>query len=466
MRTRNPLFAGPDLAGRRVLVVGFGTSGRAALRLLTARGAVVTVNDRRSETELGPAADEARAAGATLVCDGHPAELARDFDLLVVSPGVGDNELLSAARMAGVPVWGEVELAARHCVGRIIAITGSNGKSTTTAMIGAILRSSGIRGGTGGNLAIPFSDLLAEDGPDAVHALELSSFQLETLASLRPTVALVLNLSPDHLDRYASLDDYAQAKARLLALQDPGDDAVLNADDKASDQFRKSVRGRLATFSTRGPVERGAWLEHGRLTLDIGSGVEPLLAAAELPLPGEHNTANALAAGLATRLIGCPIESISGALRSFPGLAHRLERVAEIRGVTFYNDSKGTNPDSTLRALAAFPVGCVQLILGGREKGADWGELLATIERRQVPRVLLVGAATPLLARLLTGRVPFVECQTVAAAAREGFAGAKRGQIVLLSPGCASYDQYQNFEERGEDFRGTVAAIAGENADA
>ena len=449
----------PELAGARLLVVGAGKSGLAAARLATARGARVTLVDGAPVERLGEAAEAARRMGVELRGGGHPPALADAADLIVVSPGVPtDVPLLVRARERGLPVWGEVELAARFCRGRIVGITGSNGKSTVTSMIGAMQRGAGLPGGTGGNLGTPFCDLLEQDGPAAWHAVELSSFQLETTETLRADVAVVLNLSPDHLDRHPSLEAYARAKARLLELQTPAGRTVLNADDPESARFRSAARGLLHLFSTRVEPERGAFVRSGRLTLRTEHGEEPLLGAGELTLPGEHNLANALAAALAARLAGCPTGTIAGVLRTWQALPHRLEQVAERHGVRFYDDSKATNPASAACALAAFPPRTVQLILGGRDKQADWSALVALV-RSHAARVLLVGEATPMLERLLAGVVPLVACGTVARAVAEAARTAASGQVVLLAPGCASFDQYRDYAERGDDFRRAVLAL-------
>ncbi len=459
--THAPLAAhDPDLRGLRVLVLGLGRSGLAATRLAARAGAHVEVADARPESALGAAAIEARELGAAVHAGGHPAELLVTIDLVVLSPGVPlDVDIVRAARAHGVTVWGEVELAARFCHGRIVGITGSNGKSTVTSMVGTILRGAGIPGGTGGNLATPFADLLALDGPTAVHAVELSSFQLETIEALAPDVAAILNLSPDHLDRYPNLEAYADAKARLLEVQRPDAAAVLNADDDASRRFERARRGRAFHFSTRREVQRGAFLRRDALVLRLEAGRDQaILPSAELPLPGEHNVANALAAALCCALVGCSPEAIASGLRAYVPLPHRLELVRSIGGVRFFNDSKATNPDAASRALGAFPAGSVHLILGGKDKGADWGPV-AQLLAHHARQVLLVGQATELLRARLLGLVPLVDCGTVGRAVEVAASAARSGDVVLLAPGCASFDQYKNFEERGEDFRRAVRAL-------
>ena len=455
----------PDLQGLRVLVVGLGRSGLAATRLAVARGARITVADLREEEALEPALGEARALGAEVRAGGHPPVLARDRDLIVVSPGVPlDAGLFAEARRREIPVWGELELAARFCRGRIVAVTGSNGKSTVTSMVGTILRCAGIPGGAGGNLGTPLSDLLELDRPGAVHAVEVSSFQLESIECFRPEVAVIVNLSPDHLDRYPTFEDYARAKARLLEAQDEDGTAALNADDPESRRFEAFVSGRLHRFSTSREVKLGGFLREGRLVLRTEGGEEPLLDAAELPVPGEHNLANALAAAVSCRSIGCSAGAIAEGLRRYRPLPHRLEHVGSVDGVDYYNDSKATNPDAALRALEAFPGRGVHLILGGRDKGADWAALAPAVQRH-ARRVLLVGEAAGAIARGLGGAVEIVDCGTVARAVRAGFQGARAGDAVLLSPACASFDQYRSFEERGDDFRRAFESLVGEGED-
>jgi UDP-N-acetylmuramoylalanine--D-glutamate ligase len=330
-------------------------------------------------------------------------------------------------------------------------------------MIGTVLRGAGIGGATGGNLDRPLAELLDRDAPDAWHALELSSFQLETVETLSADVAVVLNLSPDHLDRHGSLEAYGRAKARLLELQSPQAHAVLNADDPASERFRRSVRGRLVLFSTSGEPERGAFVRGDRLVLRTDLGEEELLAARDLPVPGTHNVANALAAALACRLAGCPLPAIARGLREYRPLPHRLELVARVGGVRFYDDSKATNPAAAACAVDSFEPGTIHLVLGGRDKGADWSALAERI-RTRVRRVLLVGEAAALLERVLAGTAPMQVSGTVPRAVAEAFAGARDGDVVLLAPGCASFDQYRDFGERGDDFRRAALALAGPEA--
>jgi len=449
----------PSLEDLEVLVLGLGRSGLAAVRLARARGASVTAADSRSEEALGAAVTTARDLGAKVLTGGHPAALALKTDLVVASPGIpSDVEILLAARRLEIPVWSEIELAARFCRGAIIAITGSNGKSTVTSMAGTILRGAGRPGGTGGNLAIPFADLLGEDSAEAIHALELSSFQLEAVDAFSPDVAAILNLSPDHLDRYPDYEAYAGAKARLLEVQTGDAHAILNADDSESERFRKAVRGRLHLFSTCREVSSGAFLRQGRLILRLEEGEVDLMAAEELPVPGEHNIANALTAALACTLAGCPADAVAAGLRRYEALRHRLEHVLTLSGIAFYNDSKATNPASAARALCSFAAGKVHLIMGGKAKGTSWEELADLVEQR-AKQVLLVGEASDELWQVLSGRVALLRCETIRRAVETAYAAAENEEIVLLSPACASFDQYANFEERGDDFRDAARAL-------
>jgi UDP-N-acetylmuramoylalanine--D-glutamate ligase len=454
----------PDLNGARVLVVGAGKSGRAAARLAYAHGASVTLADRRDVSGLGDAVSTLAELGVRLHPGGHPPELLEETNLVVLSPGVAPGvDIVAEAHTRGIPVWGEVELAARFTAGRVIGITGSNGKSTVTAMTGAILRSAGIAGGTGGNLDTPLAGLLDRDAPDAVHALELSSFQLESIETFRPSVAVVLNLSPDHLDRHRTLDAYAAAKARIFENQSDDDFAVLNADDAPSRRFDSAVRADLHWISTRSETAKGAFLRNGRLVLRTGLGEEQLLSIDALALAGAHNLSNALAAALAARLAGAPLDAIDAVLSSFEPLAHRLERVGTIREVAFYNDSKATNPAATLPALDAFAAGTIHLIVGGKDKGGDWDALVDAV-RERVRSVLVIGADPAPMMRRFADAGELLECGTLERAVETAFANAAAGDVILLSPACASFDQFDDFEQRGETFRRAVGALGERHA--
>jgi UDP-N-acetylmuramoylalanine--D-glutamate ligase len=450
------------LAGRRVLVVGLARSGVAAAHVALARGARVTVTDRRTATELGQAARDLGAAGAKLALGGHdPADFTR-ADLVVVSPGVPlALPEIEAARGQGVPVVGEVELAARLLPPvPVVAITGTNGKSTTTALTGALFETER-RTFTGGNLGTPLCELvLSGEEVDAV-VLELSSFQLEGIERLRPRVAAILNVTPDHLDRYPSVDAYALAKARIFMNQAPGDFAVANTRDPRTVALAGGSRGEVATFGFGAPAPRSARAPGGAaFLLAPGAGAPERYAVSSRALRGRHNLENAMAAALCARLLGVDGARVQAALDAFKGLPHRLELVREKDGVEWVNDSKATNVDSTQVGLAAFPAGRphVVLILGGRGKRAPYAPL-APLFADRVKALLTIGEDAPAIERELGALVVTERCSDLASAVRRAGALARKGDVVLLSPACASYDQFKSYEERGETFRRLVGEI-------
>jgi UDP-N-acetylmuramoylalanine--D-glutamate ligase len=450
-----------ELKGRKVLVVGLARTGIAAAKFLAARGAVVTVNDARPEGELAREREALTALGAATVFGAHPAELFRSAELVVVSPGVPlALPVFAQARAAGAEILSEIELAARYLEGTIVAVTGSNGKSTTTSLIGDMLRSSGLAARTCGNIGVPFIDMAAGDGPDSYYALEVSSFQLEAVSAFRPKVAVLTHVTPDHLDRYAGYKEYVAAKARVFAAQGPSDHAVLNALNRDSMELVPSLRARVHLFSSDGPVTDGGYLEGGRLFLAEGGRPELFLAESELPIPGRHNVENVLAAAIACRALGLPVEALRGAARGFRALPHRLERVAEIAGVAWYNDSKATNVDAAAKALASFPGRRVWLILGGKDKGGDFASL-KDILRERAAGVLTIGQAATAIEGQIAGTLPILRAGDLGTAVREAARlSSGSGGVVLLAPACASFDQYRNYEERGEHFRRLVTALS------
>jgi UDP-N-acetylmuramoylalanine--D-glutamate ligase len=437
----------------RALVVGLGSSGVAAAALLVRQGWRVTANDRAGAAELGDRTAQL-PAGVEVVLGGHPESLLDSVALVVASPGVPAGlPLLAQARRRGIEVIAELELAFRALADTpLLAVTGSNGKTTGTALLGAILEAAGWNAGVGGNIGHPASALALEGGFDAL-VWEVSSFQLEGCTTLRPRVGVLLNLSPDHLDRHASLDAYLAAKARLLARQQGDDVAVLNADDPVVAGL--AVPARAAFFSLR-DRRAAACLVDDRLVLDG----HPLLPRARLPLPGEHNVANALAAALAAARAGVPRTAIAAALERFPGLPHRHALVAEVGGVSFVDDSKGTNIGATAAGLAGYPPGTVHLILGGLGKGQDFASLAEAAAGR-VAAAYLIGEAADEIARALGSRVPVEQCGTLVEAVRRAAAAARPGDTVLLSPACASFDQFRDYAHRGDEFARLARATAG-----
>jgi len=439
-----------ELRGKRVLVLGLGLSGRSAARFCATRGAEVVAAEERPADRV--AGLEAIPPGVELRL-GAPFPDPAPFDLVVPSPGVPAARWRERARRA----WGDLELAWRALEIPILAITGTNGKSTTTRLVEAMLRAAGLRARAAGNVGTPVLDLVGE-ALDAL-VLEVSSFQLEATEGFRPRVAVVLNVTPDHLDRHGSVEAYAATKERILCRQEPTDAAVLSFDDPLVRAMADRTRARVVPFSTRGPLERGACLDTGAALLRE-PGRPPLrVPLADLRLEGAHNRENALAALAAVWAFGVDPLRAASALAGFQGLPHRAEAVASVRGVLYVNDSKGTNPGAACRALEGF-AGPLVWIAGGRDKGLDFSELAACAEGR-VRAVVLIGEAADKLAAALAGRVEVHRAAALDEAVKRAAELARPGDVVLLSPACASQDQFRDFEERGERFRQAVSALAG-----
>jgi len=448
---------GIELAGQRVLVVGLARTGVAVAQFCTARGARVAVSEERPEEQLGEGIARLRAAGVTLELGGHRRQTFLEQDLIIPSPGVPlELSHLTAARANGVRIWSEIELAGRFLRGRLVAVTGSNGKTTTTALIGHILESVGIPALVGGNIGTPLISLVELSSDSTVTVAEASSFQLEAIEAFRPDTSLLLNLTPDHLDRHVSFEDYARAKARIFENQEERDAAILNADDAEVTRLAPS-KPQVFWTSRTGRVAAGAYLRDAQIVFRRQGTETVLLRREEIPLRGEHNVENVLAASTAAFLSGAPPAGISAAVRSFAGVEHRLEFVAEIGGVSFYNDSKATNVDSTLKAIDSFP-GNLLLILGGKDKGSDYTALEGAL-RKRVRQVLLIGAAAQKIAAQLGDAAPVEHAGTLERAVALAFQRARPGDTVLLAPACASFDQFENFEHRGRVFKQLVRRL-------
>jgi len=451
----------PTLAGKKTVVYGLGRSGVAAARLLVREGARVTGLDQRPEAELAAVAAELRSAGASLVFGAAPRGLLISADLVVVSPGVPLSlPEIQDAKAAGIKIWGEVELASRFIDESLrVGITGTNGKSTTTALTGEMFVQAGRRTFVGGNLGRPLSESPLEKEPYPVHVIELSSFQLEGTEQFRLHAAAVLNITPDHLDRYPDFQRYAAAKARILMNQKAGDLAVINLDDPETVRIASSARVPVYGF-TRLPTSKSLSFLAGTAVAD---GSEFRLwqgesySVSNRALRGAHNLENAMAATLIARLCGVDRESIQRALDRFPGLAHRLEWVRTLDGVEWINDSKATNVDSSMVALAALP-GPIWLIAGGRGKGAPYRPMVDASEGK-VKGVLTIGEDAAKIEAAFRDRYAVYPCANLEQAVRQGRTSARSGDTVLLSPACASYDQFKNFEERGEIFKSLVRAL-------
>jgi len=455
-----------ELEGQRVLVVGAARSGLAAARFLHGRGVRVTISDRRPLEDMPEARELAQKLGAALEAGGHTRRTFIEQDLVVASPGVPSNlPELEAARTAGVPVIGEVELASRFLRGRIVAITGSNGKTTTTALTGQIFESAGFHAQVGGNIGKPYPpliELVETSRPETINVVEVSSFQLETICVFRPAVAVVLNVTPDHLDRHPTFESYAEAKARIFTNQTAEDFAVLNADDPVCRRYAERTRAQVRWFSRTRAVEAGAFVEDGDVIYSGTPAQAPLaqtmFGVEEIPLKGAHNVENVLAAVCAAMLLGADSQRVRAGVRAFHAVEHRLEYVATIGGVEYYNDSKATNVDATIKALEAFE-GNLLVILGGLDKGSDYTVLRPLLAKR-AHCALLIGSAADKIAGHLGDAVPLMRAQTMENAVAEAARRAQSGDVVLLAPACASFDQFQNYEHRGRVFKELVARLA------
>jgi len=447
-----------EFRGKRVTVVGLARSGVAACKALADRGARVQGTDRLARETLRGDLAVLESRGVGLATGGHRAEDFLGADLIVISPGVpSDMDLLAQARARGIPVWAEVELASRLTPARFLGITGTNGKSTTTSLLGAMLEAAGFPAVVAGNIGTALCEVVTTLGPSHWVVAELSSFQLETIVAFRPHVAVLLNLAPDHLDRYANATDYYAAKARIFLNQTPEDFAVLNADDPATLEWARGLRSQTHLFSRTRTVGDGAFVRDGRLVIRREGRTEAACGVAEIRIQGLHNLENSLAAAAAAAAIGVPAAAIGGALKRFPGLPHRLELVAEARGVRYVNDSKGTNVGAVVKSLESYAGGVI-LIAGGKDKGGDFAPLRPLVEAR-VKTLLLLGQARDAIRAQLAGACPMEEAPTLDAAVRRAAEIATAGDTVLLSPACASFDMFRDFEHRGDVFREAVLAL-------
>jgi len=447
-----------DLNKKRVLVVGLGRSGVASALFLKSRGARVTVSDAKSEDQLPDEIPALLDQGIAVETGGHGERTFQNQDLIVVSPGVPvDSQALNQARALGAPVIGEIELACEFLPGRIVAITGSNGKTTTTTLIGEILAKSGVKTLVGGNIGTPAISLVPEATAETAVVLEVSSFQLETIRSFHPAITVVLNVTPDHLDRHRTFAAYVNAKARIFENQTSDDFAVLNADDPTCVEMAARTRAQVFWFSRKNLVEKGAFVKDAQLTFRRDNSDFDIMPVAEVPLKGAHNVENVLASICAAALMGCDPVRIRDAVRQFKAVEHRLEFVATAQGVDYYNDSKATNVDATIKALESFPAN-VHLILGGKDKGSDY-TLLNELLRERVKCVYTIGAAAEKIESQIRGPKKVVSSGTIESAVRQASDSAVRGDIVLLAPACASFDQFQNYEHRGRVFKELVRAL-------
>jgi UDP-N-acetylmuramoylalanine--D-glutamate ligase len=452
-----------ELKGKKVLVVGLGKSGLSAALFLRSLGAQVTVSDMRSAAALAKEIPALLEHGIMVESGGHGLLTFRRQDLIVVSPGVPlDTPELVQVKAFGLPVIGELELAAQYLKGSILAITGSNGKTTTTALTGEILTAAGIATQVGGNIGVPVVDLIGKSSDEGWSVLEVSSFQLESTQFFHPKIAVILNITPDHLDRHGTFEKYALAKEMIFAAQTVADALVLNADNDRAAAAGARSSAKVYWFSRMHPVSRGCWVEDGaepntphlvyRHSLD--SSIETILPLAEVALKGAHNLENVLAAVCAARIAGASADAIRRAVAGFRAVEHRLEYVATDNGVEYYNDSKATNVDAAAKALAAFPA-CVHLIMGGKDKNSNYADL-ADLLRSRVKAVYTIGSAAAKIESQIRGVVPIVFCETLDRAVAAARKSAHPGDVILLSPACSSFDQFESYEDRGRVFKKLV----------
>jgi UDP-N-acetylmuramoylalanine--D-glutamate ligase len=448
-----------DLQGKRVLVVGLGKSGVASALFLKSRGARVTVSDSKTPDQLKEEIPRLLDEGISVETGGHGDRTFQNQDLIVVSPGVPtDAAPLVQARALGEKVIGEVELAAQFFPGKILAITGSNGKTTTTTLAGEVVRNGGFPTVVGGNIGTPAISLVEDATEDTIAVLEVSSFQLETIETFRPHIAVVLNVTPDHLDRHRTFAAYADAKARIFENQGSSDFAVLNADDPTCVGMASRTKAQVFWFSRKREVNQGAYVRDGRVLFRDASGQREIMQISEIPLKGAHNVENVLAAICVGVLSNVEPRRIGKAVREFRAVEHRLEYVASIGGVEYYNDSKATNVDATIKALESFPAN-IHLILGGKDKGSDY-TVLNDLLRQRVKRVYTIGAAAAKIESQIKGAVEIVHAETLENAIRRAADAAQAGDIVLLAPACASFDQFHSYEHRGKVFKEVVRSLA------
>lgn len=453
-----------DVKGHRATVAGAARSGVAAAEFLVRRGARVTVSDMRTELADEATSERLRSLGVELELGGHQRETFARADLVVLSPGVPPGlPAIEAARASGVPVLGEVEFASRFLPGRVIAITGTKGKSTTTALTGRMLDAAGFDVTVGGNIGAPLSGQIEGSTPETLHVVETSSFQLEQIQTFHPWIAVMLNFSPDHLDRHPSVDAYAAAKGRIFENQASDDWAVINADDPTVLKLARAGRAAVKRFSRHGLVGPGTTVESGWVVYRTESGTEPLLPLSAIHLLGSHLVDDVLAAATVGRLAGASPAAMTAAVDGFRGLEHAMELVAEAEGVRFVNDSKATNVDAALHAIESFDRDLVPII-GGRFKGGDLGLLREPLAQR-AKAVVAIGEAADLVADALRGVVPVHRAATLGAAVDVAVALARPTGVVLLAPACASFDMFRDYAERGRQFKSEVARVMAGNDD-
>lgn len=449
-----------NMKDKKVLVVGAGKSGTAVARFLLRKGAQVVLTDNRERDKLGDSLDALLEAGLQVVLGNYPAVREGTFDMVVVSPGVPPGvPPVALARQCGIPVLGELELAYHLARTPMVAITGTNGKTTTTTLVGEIFRAAGLRTLVGGNIGVPLVDVIEEYGPDDMIVAEVSSFQLETVDQFHPRVAVILNITPDHLDRHGTMEGYIEAKARIFARQNSGDFTVLNYDDPKTRTLAEITGGRVIFFSHRHNLKEGVLVRGDIIVVRQNNKETEILPTREVAIPGVHNLENAMAAVAAAYALGVKPGVLARTLHTFAGVAHRLETVAQKNGVLFVNDSKGTNPDASIKALQAFDRPII-LLAGGRNKGSDFTEFARLVKQKVRVLVVLGECAVEMeQAARAAGCTNILRAPSFSEAVLMAHASARPGDVVLLSPACASWDMFKNFEERGDLFREIVTGL-------
>lgn len=449
-----------DIKDKKVLVVGIARSGIAVAKFLVEKGCRVVLTDKKSLAELADTLQEIPAGSVEIIAGQYPEVAPGSYDVLVVSPGVPLTiPPIQQASELGLPVLSELELAYLYARSPIIAITGTNGKTTTTTLIGEIFKKAGIRTYVGGNIGLPLVLEVEKYGPEDVIVAEVSSFQLECIEKFKPKVSILLNFTPDHLDRHGTMANYIAAKARVYENQAPGDYTILNYDNPGVAALGTKTRGKVIFFSRQHKLEEGIFVENGNIILKLGTTTLMVCGTKDVFIKGAHNLENALAAVAAAAVMGVPAEVIGRTLRDFRGVAHRLELVAEIDGVKYVNDSKGTNPDASIKALEAYDEPIV-LLAGGRNKGSDFTEFAQKVKEK-VRTLVILGECKAEIKDAVskTGFTAIYDAEDFDDAVRIAARMSEAGQIVLLSPACASWDMFKDFEERGERFKEVVSGL-------
>ncbi len=442
-----------DLKGKKVLVVGLGKTGEALCRFLLPRGAQVKVSEKKMPEELNNRVAFWEQKGVTVEAGKHESKSFLDADLIVPSPGVPLIPEIRAAKSRGIKIISEIELAHNFLQGYIIGITGSNGKSTTATLTHKILKEGGLPSYLAGNIGTPLISFVEESQRDHIYVTEISSFQLEHIEKFRAPFAVFLNITADHLDWHPSFIEYFKAKEKLISFQQANDIAILNQDDPLVWDLQEKAKSKVFAFSQKMKVSPGCYLDGGWILISDGE-EKKLMKTSEIPLLGSHNRENVMASALVGYLFALPLDHIKESIKNFKGLKHRLEKVTAIKGVDFYNDSKATNVDATLKSLLSFPERII-LILGGRDKGGDFTKLDGPV-RERAKKIILIGEAKEKIKKDLKNTLPMNEASSLAEAVRMSFSEGRAGDIVLLAPACTSFDMFENFEERGEVFKKEV----------